>query len=398
MKEAVYLSALGIVSALGLGKKHVIDNLLAGKQPGVVQRRDLLIDGAPLFVAQVDASTIEPPERLAAYFSRNLGLAILALEDIRPEVDSAIARYGADRIAVVMGTSTSGIAQGEQAVLYAKDNGHLPNGFDVRRQEIGSTSEALASYLGVTAPAFTVSTACSSGAHALAAARRLLRTGLADAVIAGGADSFCQLTTNGFKALSALSAGICNPFSRNRDGTMIGEGAAIFLVQREPTEIALFGVGSSADAYSMTAPEPEGRGVERAVRSALSDAEMTSSEIDYVQLHGTATLQNDEMESKVIQRVFGATPPCSSSKAQIGHTLGTAGAMGAAHCWLAASSMNIDRRLPPHVWDGQAEEGLLGDCLVECGERLAPTARGVFLSNAFGFGGSNVSLILGRTE
>jgi len=395
-KEPVYLSALGIVNALGLGKKAICDNLLAGKQPGVVRRRDLLVDGAPIFVAQVDAPLPKPPAYLAAFASRNLGLTILAVEEIRPQVDAAIARYGAHRVAVIMGTSTSGIAQGETAVAYAKDNGRLPDDFDVRMQELGSTGEALACYLGVTAPAYTVSTACSSGAHALAAARRLLRSGIADAVLAGGADSLCRLTTNGFQALSALSTGICNPFSRNRDGTMIGEGVAIFLVQREPAEIALFGVGASSDAYSMTAPEPEGRGVEHVVRGALADAGMTTNDIDYIHLHGTGTRHNDEMESKVIQRVFGDATPCSSSKAQVGHTLGTAGAMGAAHCWLTASGMNTERRLPPHVWDGQAEDGFIADCLVACGDLLRPTAPGIFMCNAFGFGGSNVSLVLGR--
>ncbi len=396
-KAPVYLSALGIVSSLGSSREEVCDNLLAGRQPGVVQRRDLLVDGAPLFVAQVDALLPEPTEQLAAYASRNLGLSILALEEIRPQVDTAISRYGAHRVAVVMGTSTSGIAHGEEAVAYAKDNGRLPDVFDVRMQEIGSAGEALARYLGVTAPAYTISTACSSGAHALAAARRLLQTGIADAVLAGGADSICQLTTNGFQALSALSAGICNPFSRNRDGIMIGEGAAIFLVQRDPSEIALYGIGASSDAHSMTAPEPEGHGIGHAVRGALADAGMTSNDIDYVHLHGTGTRHNDEVESKVVQQVFGTATPCSSSKAQIGHTLGAAGAMGAAHCWLAASSMNKKRLLPPHVWDGQAEDGLLADCLVERGAQLAPTASAIFLANAFGFGGSNVSLVIGKS-
>jgi 3-oxoacyl-[acyl-carrier-protein] synthase-1 len=263
-------------------------------------------------------------------------------------------------------------------------------------QEIGSVGEAAARCLGVTAPAYTVSTACSSGAHALATARRLLRTGIADAVVAGGADSICHLTTNGFRALSALSAGICNPFSRNRDGIMIGEGATVFLVQREASEIALYGVGASVDAYSMTAPEPEGHGVVRAIRDALKDSGIAARGIDYVHLHGTGTRQNGEMESKVVKRVFGTSIPCSSSKAQIGHTLGAAGAMGIAHCWLAASGMNTKRLLPPHIWDGQAEDGLLADCLVERGASLPPTAPGIFVSNAFGFGGSNVSLVIGK--
>jgi 3-oxoacyl-[acyl-carrier-protein] synthase-1 len=226
--------------------------------------------------------------------------------------------------------------------------------------------------------------------------RRLIRTGLADAVVVGGADSLSRLTVNGFQALSAQSEGICNPFSRNRDGTMMGEGAAVFLMEKREAEIALFGTGASADAYSMTAPEPEGKEVETAIRRALNDADMTLDAIDYVHLHGTGTLQNDAMESKLITRVFGSDIPCSSSKGQIGHTLGTAGAMGAAHCWLAAQSDNKDRFLPPHLWDGEAEPGMISDNLVSAGDRLDSDARGVFMSNAIAFGGNNATLILGK--
>jgi 3-oxoacyl-[acyl-carrier-protein] synthase-1 len=272
----------------------------------------------------------------------------------------------------------------------------LPESFDVRQQELGSVAEFVACYLRLEGPAFTVSTACSSSALALASGRRLLNAGLADVVIAGGADSLCRLTVNGFRALSALSSGYCNPFSRNRDGTMIGEGAAVFLMQREEAEIALYGAGASSDAYSMTAPEPQGHGVELAVRQALQDADLSPEDIDYIQLHGTATQQNDAMESALVRRLFGDGTPCSSSKGQVGHTLGAAGAMGAAHCWLAAGDLNCEALLPPHVWDGEAEEELLNDTLVQPGQKLDPTRKGIFLSNAFAFGGSNLSLVIGR--
>jgi 3-oxoacyl-[acyl-carrier-protein] synthase-1 len=318
------------------------------------------------------------------------------VDEIRGEIDDAVSRYGADRIAVVMATSTSGIAEGEIAIKHAMAEGRLPEDFDIRVQEIGGTSEALARYLKLGGPAYSVSTACSSGAHALAMGRRLIRTGLADAVLAGGADSLCGLTVNGFRALSALSDGLCNPFSRNRDGTMIGEGAAIFLMDRRESEIELLGTGASTDAYSMTAPEPDGKGVEVAIRCALDDAGLAGDAIDYVHLHGTATLQNDAMESKVITRVFGPEIPSSSSKGQLGHTLGAAGAMGAAHCWLAAQGDNGERFLPPHVWDGEADPDLMCDNLVAVGERLDRSARGVFMSNAIAFGGNNATLILGR--
>jgi len=393
-----FLSALGIVSALGRGKEEVCRTLLAGEAPGVVRRDDLLIGGKAVQVGAVQGPLPAVPEHLAPWASRNSALAIAALEEIRPELEGARARYGSGRIAVVMGTSTSGLAEGEAALAAAMAQGALPAGFDFRWQELGSIGEVVARYLGLQGPAYTVSTACSSSAHALAAARRLLHAGLADAVVAGGADSLCRLTVNGFHALSALSRVRCNPFSRNRDGTMIGEGAAVFLVEREEAEVALFGVGASTEAYSMTAPEPDGRGIEDAVRRALEDAGLGPSDIDYVQLHGTGTEQNDAAESKVVLRLFGEGVPCSSSKPQIGHTLGAAGAMGAAHCWLAAGRANAAGLLPPHLWDGAAAPGLLATSLAVPGQRLAPVARRVFLSNAFAFGGSNVALVVGRSR
>ena len=146
----------------------------------------------------------------------------------------------------------------------------------------------------------------------------------------------------------------------------------------------------------MTAPEPEGIEVETAIGRALDDAGLTSDAIDYVHLHGTGTLQNDAMESKVISRVFGEEIPCGSSKGQIGHTLGTAGAMGAAHCWLAAHGDNVERYLPPHLWDGQADTEMLSDNLVSVGISWVSRARGMFLSNAIAFGGNNATLIIGK--
>lgn len=393
-----YLSALGIVSALGCGKGAVSRNMFAGYRPGVVTRTDLMTDGSAVYVGEVQDELPRIPPALSAYASRNLALMIAAADEIRDDIDQALSRYGRQRIAVVMGTSTSGIAEGETAVAYARSNGGLPDDFDMRKQELGSVGEALARYLHLEGPAQSVSTACSSGAQALAMGRRLINAGLVDAVVAGGADSLCRLTINGFHALSAHSAGICNPFSRNRDGTMIGEGAAIFLMDRRESEIALFGSGASTDAHSMTAPEPNGAGVERAIRAALEDASLPEAAIDYIHLHGTGTLHNDPVESDTVTRIFGDSIPSSSSKGQIGHTLGAAGAMGAAHCWISASSDNPEGYLPPHLWDGEAEPGMISSSLVRAGDRLTDTARRIYLSNAIAFGGNNVALILGRTS
>lgn len=394
----IYLRALGIVSALGGGKDEVRRNLFAGDRPGVGPRDDLLVDGSSVHAGSVLEPLPPVPEHLAVYASRNVALTIAAADQIRDEIEEAANRYGRDRVAVVMGSSTSGVAEGERAVDAARNGGNLPSDFDFRKQELGSVGEALARYLRLEGPAQTVSTACSSGAQALAMGRRLIRAGLVDAVVAGGADSLCRLTVNGFHALSAHSAGICNPFSRNRDGTMIGEGAALFLMDSVADEIALMGSGATTDAHSMTAPEPDGTGVERAIRQALEDARLPPGAIEYVHLHGTGTLHNDPVESDVVTRVFGPDIPSSSSKGQLGHTLGAAGAMGAAHCWLAAHSSNPDGYLPPHIWDGEAEEGMLSDALVSIGQKLDAAANRIFLSNAIAFGGNNVSLVLGRVS
>lgn len=396
MTSPVYLSALGMISPLGRNKSEIFENLMAGKRPGILVRSDLLVDGAEVHVGVAPDDFVAVPQNLACYASRNASLIITALDEIRSEIEAAKRSYGAARISVVMGTSTSGIAEGEEALRNHRLTGSLPSHFDLRQQDLGNVAEIVARYLGLTAPAISISTACSSGAIALATARRLLRAGLADAVIAGAADSLCKLTVNGFRALSALSSGICNPFSRRRDGTTIGEGAAIFLVEQRPSDVALLGVGCSADAYSMTAPEPEAVGVKMAMRAALDDARIDAGEIDYVQLHGTGTVQNDAMESKAVLDVFGSRVSCSSSKGQTGHALGAAGALSVAHCWLAASALNVDGSLPPHLWDGDAEDGLLSESLVSIGEGLSASSRRTFMSNVFAFGGSNACLVIGR--
>jgi 3-oxoacyl-[acyl-carrier-protein] synthase-1 len=238
-----------------------------------------------------------------------------------------------------------------------------------------------------------ISTACSSSAKALASAGRLLDAGIADAVIAGGADSLCEFTIAGFRALESVSAARCNPLSANRRGINIGEATALFLVSREPGPVRLMGWGESSDAHHMSAPDPSGRGAAEVVRQALHRAGLQAADIDYVNLHGTATVQNDAMEAKVIAELFGPGVPVSSTKPLTGHTLGAAGALEAGIGWLTLADEACGR-LPPHWWDEQADPALPILRVVKPGESAARRPRHV-LSNSFAFGGSNAALLLG---
>lgn len=391
--SAVYLNELGIVCGLGVGKAAVARALLSGES-GVERIQSAVPDGTTLPFVPVTADLPGIPTELARFTSRNLALALGALAEIEAPIRRIIEQFGPDRVAVVMGTSTSGIAEGERTLSGLDDEAALPEGYDFLCQEIGSVAESIAVHYRLLAPAVTVSTACSSGAKALATARRLIRQGLADAVIAGGCDSRCQLTLNGFQALSALTTDRCLPFSANRDGTMIGEGAAVFLLSSEPGGAELIGVGESSDAHNMTAPQPDGRGARDAMLAALQDAGLAADAVSYVNLHGTGTPLNDTMEAKALAGVFPRSVPCSSSKGQLGHTLGAAGAVEAAVCWLTLCG-NREGYLPPHVWDGIPDPQAPLAGLVNPGQQLPDRSRQFLMSNSYAFGGSNISVLLG---
>ncbi len=388
-----WLSAPGIVCALGTGRAAVARALFAADAPqGVAAQapRGLHLGAVAAALAAVD----HLPQR---HRSRNNALLLAALAQIRPEVDAVIARFGADRVAVVLGTSTSGIGESEAAWRHQHAQGHWPAGFDLRQLEIGSPALMLAELLDVQGPAHVISTACSSSAKALASAARLLDAGLCDAVITGGADSLCDFTVAGFEALESVSVARCNPMSAARKGINIGEAAALFVLTREPMQanaVQLAGWGETSDAHHVSAPEPSGAGALAAMQAALARAGLAPDAIDYINLHGTATPLNDAMESRAVAALFGLETPCSSTKPLTGHTLGAAGALEAAICWLTLAE-NPDAQLPPHWWDGERDAELPPISLVRPGF-AAKRAPHTALSNSFAFGGSNASLILSR--
>ena len=388
-----YISDLGIINALGASKSAVLDGLLQEDQSGMLPIGPLLT-GRESMVGTVTQPLPELPTAFSEFDCRNNQLLVAAATQIEDRIKHFRSKYGPQRIGVLIGTSTSGITAGENAMDTLKASGEMPGDYHYRQQEIGTAAEFLARYLLLDGPRYTVSTACTSSAKIFGSGERLLASGLCDALVVGGSDSLCKLTVNGFDALSSLSDGICNPFSANRDGINIGEGAALFLLTQAEAPIRLAGVGESSDAYHMSAPDPSGKGAELAIRKALDNASVTPELIGYINLHGTATLKNDEMESRIIERIFGPEMLCSSTKSQVGHTLGAAGAQEIGLCCLLLDERNQGQCLPRHLWDGEADPTLPTIGLTP-GE--SNWDRSLFMSNSFAFGGSNVSVIVGRS-
>ena len=389
MNETV-LNELGLVCALGRGKAAVRESLLEGRASGMRPAENLTMNGCTYSVGQFEGELPSITHALPRFQSRSNQLLLAALEEIRPAVCAAIGRFGSHRVGVVMGTSSSGMAEAEAAFLARGADGKLPETFHYGQMEMGSPSEFLALELGLSGPAFTMSTACSSSAKALASARRLLRAGFCDAVLVGGADSVCRFTLAGFLALSTVSHTRCQPFREGRTGINLGEGAAIFLMTGEGSGPRLLGVGESSDAYHVSAPEPNGTGAIASMSSALRDARVTPARIDYLNAHGTATLHNDAMEAKAVAAVLGAEVPVTSTKPLSGHTLGAAGALEAAFCWLLIENGGP---LPAQVGEGAFDPALPLLNLLSVPLERAPA---VVMSNSCGFGGSNASLVLAR--
>ena len=344
-------------------------------------------------VEGVDAVAL--PQASLAFDCRNNRLAWLGLrqDGFITSVEQAKARWGSHRVAVLLGTSTSGLLQTELAYRERDASGALPAGFDYERtQNTQSLGAFVAQALGLHGPAWVVSTACSSSAKVFGSAARLIEAGLVDAAVVGGVDSLCLSTLYGFNSLELLSAQICRPWDAARDGLSIGEAAAFALVERtsEAPQGWLLGVGESNDGHHMSTPHPEGAGAIAAMRAALTDAALKPADIGYINLHGTATPSNDAAEDHAVGSVFGSATPCSSTKGATGHTLGAAGAVEAVIALLALRH----GLLPAGLNMTQPDPALTLDYLRS--NRHAPL-RAV-LSNSFGFGGSNASLVFGAVS
>ncbi|MDR2625631.1 MAG: beta-ketoacyl-ACP synthase [Zoogloeaceae bacterium] len=395
LENDIYLHPPGVLCALGDNLPGIGAALFSGKSPGMQTTEDFS-PGRALRLGRVEAELPDTRFLPKAERSRNNALLLAAFARIEAAYRRAAADLPPTRVAVVIGTSTSGMFEAESAARVLEAEGAWPECFHYAQQELGSPAKMLAGHLGVSGPAYAVSTACTSSAKALASGARLLRAGLADLVLAGGVDTLTRFTIAGFSSLEAVAFGDCLPFSQNRAGIHIGEAAALFLLTRAAPDdappIALAGWGESSDGHHISAPDPTGAGAHRAITAALKTARIHAEDIDYVNLHGTATRQNDAMEGRVMAELFPHTP-MSSTKPLTGHTLGAAGALEAAICWLTLA--DTGQRLPPHLWDHQPDPALPPLHLTSLGSR-APRPPRYALSTSFAFGGSNAALILER--
>ena len=388
----LYLNDLGLLCATGSSKSDLLKRLLMGDRSGLVLSDTF---GPTTIVGQITSELPLIDTQYSLYQCRNNQLLLAALSQIKATVDKMMAKFGNDRIGIVLGTSTSGVRNTELALDYLTKHGKLPEQFHYKQQQMGAGADFLSAYLGLTGPAYTISTACSSSGKAFASARRLIELNLCDAVIVGGADSLCSLTINGFSALESLSTGYCKPFGLHRNGINIGEAASLFVLSIDAGPVQLLGIGSSSDAYHFSAPDPSGKLVVRAMQQALTDADKKAHEVDYLNLHGTATLLNDAMESKAVNQLFSDKVAASSSKGMTGHTLGAAAALELGFCWMLLTE-NPHNTLIPNINDDEADNSLAPLNLVRLGQSLGKNIN-VCQSNSFAFGGNNISILIART-
>lgn len=386
----IYINAMGLLCPLGNSLSEVSSSLSSRTSPGMYPDGDFMQDRREVFLGHVT----EPCDdldlgRFPLHDSRNNRLLLKALLQIGGSVEEAIGRYGKDRVGVVLGTSTSGLGEGDVFVCDLQE-GRQNTHYVYNQQELGDPSVFLSDYLGTSSASYTISTACSSSPKAVISAMALIESGAIDAAVVGGCDTLNRMTVNGFNSMELFSADLCMPFCRDRHGITIGEAAGLMLISREKSDLALLAGGHSSDAHHISSPHPEGKGAVMAINQALEMAGCSASDIGYINMHGTGTRMNDKVEASVISRLFPDTP-CSSTKYLTGHTLGAAGI-----CELIISALILrdDINLPVQDFSRSPADPELDPCSFVTGEQKL--RRGLILSNSFAFGGSNAALIVGR--
>jgi len=392
MKKRIFLSEPALVCCAALNADELYKACLEGERKGFV----LMEAGKKEYpVGRINAEfpdfNIDNEVLVYSTQTRIIKIINAALNQMEKQIEKIISKYGKENISVCLGSCDNG----SEASLIAHNkflkDGVFPDNYNLCYQSASFPAEFIAKKFGLLGPVFTIATACASGASAIMRGAELIRSGVCSAVIAGGADIVSQTVLSGFTALEAVSDEPVNPFSKNRKGINLGEGAAFFILDTDNEySVELLGAGESSDAYHMTAPGVDGEGPVRAMKAALADAEIESEKIGYINLHGTGTDLNDKTESLALKKVFKNEVPASSTKPITGHTLGAAGALEAAICWMV---LNKKRGLPVHLWDSVCDEE--APFLPANSSHASPS---VCMSNSFAFGGCNVSLILGASS
>lgn len=403
----LFLSRPAMMSALGDSLNIHLDVLLNNKPSSIAATDSPYaahgISGQQKMLGEVQVTLREFPAELPTeHRSRNNQLLWHALEQIEPQIEQVITHFGKQRVAVVMGTSTTGVDENIPVFQYAAEhNDWSGKPFWQQQQYFSAPADFVAYQYGVQNASYGISTACTSGARALISAARLLKANLCDAVICGGVDTLSPLTISGFSSLEVLSDQHTNPLSANRNGINIGEAATVFIMTREAIDehkIELLGYGASSDAYHMSSPHPEGIGAISAFENALKSASLSANQIGWINLHGTGTVHNDQMETLAVAKVFGNQTACTTTKPYTGHTLGAAGALEAAILWAVISrTYNPQGILPAQLWDGVRDESL-PEILITDEHSHWQEGRRLGASSSFAFGGNNAVLILGESE
>ena len=378
----VVLTQLGIVCALGEGASKILDNV----------RTDPLCGMKTCKYDNIETvfGTIEDLADSSEDIRANL-IIKKALDQL--DIDRIKSKYRPERIGVVLGLTNTGVGEAQAGINQFLDSGSYPKNFNFNWLNLYTPTEYLKKTLDIRGPSYTISTACSSSAKAFSSSRSLIQKGVCDCMIVGGVDSWCSFAISGFHSLEALSKYQTIPMSKNRSGINLGEGACLFVMEKEDncqSGIKLKGVGQSSDAWHITSPDPEGKGAIQCMNEALNDSGLEIDDIDYINLHGTGTAQNDSMEAKAVKSIFkDKNVLCSSTKPLTGHTLGASGALEVG----LATIMLENNCLFPHVYDGQYDPDIERLNLVDsfCKKDIKN-----IMSNSYGFAGSNVSVIIGK--
>lgn len=394
----IFLSKPGVITCAGFNADELWASVTTGKQSGI--KKVKAVSEEDFFAGRIEESRLKPT---SARFSMKIHrIQEMALEQIAKEVESVKEKYGAQRIAVCVGSCDNGTEFSVAGHKVFFETGKFPSDYSIEMQGADYPSTFVKEKFSLKGPCLSFSTACSSSAEAIIKGAQLINSGLADAVIAGGVDLVSDTVLLGFGALEAVSSEITNPFSVNRHGITLGEGAAFFVLTRQDlfsTGIELLGYGESSDAHHMTSPDPSGAGAEKAMNNALHNAGLKPEDIDYINLHGTGTKLNDLMESKAVDAVFGSYKiPASTTKPFTGHTLGAGSAVELAVCFQAiVKNRNAEKiLLPLQMWDGQKDSEIPQLNFVDKDNCTGFKKVKICMSNSFAFGGSNACLIAGE--